>query len=337
MLTILKVIGDHMLDKSKLKVDTAAFKIVYIAPMKALVAEMVENFGKRLAPYGVHVAELTGDRQLTKAQISDTQMIISTPEKWDIITRKATDRSYTNLVRLIIIDEIHLLHDDRGPVLESIVTRTLRGIQETQRPVRLVGLSATLPNYKDVAKFLRVPIETGLFFFDNSFRPCPLQQQFIGITEKKAVKRFAVMNQIVYEKVIQSVGAEQNQVLIFVHSRKETAKAGKTLRDQIVEREALTQIVRAGGSSREILQAEAANCKNADLAELLPYGIGIHHAGMVREDRTLVENLFKDGHVQVLCSTGMFSCGINWWSHACLGCEFTGTYCNYSRNAGLFA
>jgi pre-mRNA-splicing helicase BRR2 len=119
------------------------------------------------------------------------------------------------------------------------------------------------------------------------------------------------MNQIVYEKVIQSVGAEQNQVLIFVHSRKEPAKAGKTLRVQIVEREALTQIVRVGGSSREILQAEAANCKNADLAELLPYGIGIHHAGMVREDRTLVENLFKDGHVQVLCSTGMFSIGIN--------------------------
>lgn len=29
-------------------------------------------------------------------------------------------------VRLMIIDEIHLLHDSRGPVLESIVARTIR-------------------------------------------------------------------------------------------------------------------------------------------------------------------------------------------------------------------
>ena len=32
-------------------------------------------------------------------------------------------------VRLLIIDEIHLLHDDRGPVLESIVARTVRQIE----------------------------------------------------------------------------------------------------------------------------------------------------------------------------------------------------------------
>lgn len=42
------------------------FKIVYVAPMKALAAEMVENFGKRLAGLGVVVKELTGDMQLTK-------------------------------------------------------------------------------------------------------------------------------------------------------------------------------------------------------------------------------------------------------------------------------
>ena len=68
-----------------------------------------------------------------------------TPEKWDIVTRKAGERTYTQLVSLIIMDEIHLLHDDRGPVLESIVARTIRQIESTQELVRLVGLSATLP------------------------------------------------------------------------------------------------------------------------------------------------------------------------------------------------
>lgn len=57
------------------------------------------------------------------------QIIVTTPEKWDIITRKSGDRAYTQLVRLLIIDEIHLLHDERGPVLESIVARTVRQIE----------------------------------------------------------------------------------------------------------------------------------------------------------------------------------------------------------------
>lgn len=92
----------------------------------------------------------------------------------------------------------------------------------TQEPVRLVGLSATLPNFEDVATFLRVDPRKGLYFFDNSFRPVPLEQQYVGISEKKAVKRFQIMNEIVYEKVVANAG--KNQILIFTHSRKDTAK-----------------------------------------------------------------------------------------------------------------
>ena len=147
---------------------------------------------QRLSSYGITVSELTGDHQLNKEQIDGTQVIVCTPEKWDIITRKAGERTYTQLVRLIIIDEIHLLHDDRGPVLETIVARTIRQIESTQELVRLIGLSATLPNYEDVATFLRVDTAKGLFYFDNSFRPVPLEQQYVGVTEKKAIKRFQV-------------------------------------------------------------------------------------------------------------------------------------------------
>ena len=73
--------------------------------------------------YGITVDELTGDHQLTKEQITATQIIVCTPEKWDITTRKGGERTYTQLVRLMIFDEIHLLHDDRGPVLEALVAR----------------------------------------------------------------------------------------------------------------------------------------------------------------------------------------------------------------------
>jgi len=46
--------------------------------------------------------------------------------------------------------------------------------------IRIVGLSATLPNYVDVARFLGVNMRKGLFFFDGRFRPVPLAQTFIG-------------------------------------------------------------------------------------------------------------------------------------------------------------
>ena len=312
MLTILREIGKYR-DPQTNQIALDAFKIVYIAPMKALVAEMVGNFSKRLTPYGIQVSELTGDRQMTKAQIAETQIIVTTPEKWDVITRKATDRSYTKLVRLIIIDEIHLLHDDRGPVLESVISRTIRQIQTTQEMVRLVGLSATLPNYADVATFLRVKPDKGLFFFDNSYRPCPLKQQYIGITEKKAVKRMALMNEICYDKIMEEAG--KNQVLVFCHSRKETAKTAKAIRDMAIERETIGNILRVDAASREILQTEAAGTKDGNLQDLLPYGFALHHAGMNRADRTLVEDLFADGHIQVLVSTATLAWGVNLPAH----------------------
>lgn len=204
MLTILNELGKWR-DESTGAFNLDAFKIVYVAPMKALVQEMVGNFNSRLNPFGIKVGELTGDSQMMKPQI-----IVTTPEKWDVITRKNSDTSYTNLVRLLIIDEIHLLHDERGPVLESIIARTIRRMEQTSDYVRLVGLSTTLPNYQDVATFLRVDQSKGLFYFDASYRPCALQQQFIGVMEKKAIKRYQVMNEVCYEKVLDS--------------RKETAK-----------------------------------------------------------------------------------------------------------------
>lgn len=48
--------------------------------------------------------------------------------------------------------------------------------------IRIIGLSATLPNYVDVARFLNVNPHSGLFFFDGRFRPVPLAQTFIGET-----------------------------------------------------------------------------------------------------------------------------------------------------------
>lgn len=311
LLCMLREIGKHI--NADGTINTDEFKIIYVAPMRSLVQEMVGSFGERLKSYGIRVDELTGDHQLTKEQITNTQIIVCTPEKWDIITRKGGERTYTQLVRLMIFDEIHLLHDDRGPVLEALVARTIRNIETTQEDVRLVGLSATLPNYEDVATFLRVDPAQGLYFFDNSFRPVPLEQQFIGITEKKAVKRFQIMNEIVYEKVMEHAG--KNQVLVFVHSRKETGKTARAIRDMCLEKDSLGMFLKEGSMSTEVLRTEAEQVKNLELKDLLPYGFGIHHAGMAKVDRILVEDLFADRHIQVLVSTSTLAWGVNLPAH----------------------
>ena len=152
MLTMVQCIKQHM-ESGVIKRDK--FKIVYVAPMKALAAEMTAGFGKRLEPLGITVRELTGDMSLTKTEISNTQVLVTTPEKWDVVTRKPGDVGLATLVRLLIIDEVHLLHGDRGPVVEALVARTLRLVETSQTVIRVVGLSATLPNYLDVASFLR--------------------------------------------------------------------------------------------------------------------------------------------------------------------------------------
>uniref|UniRef100_A0A8C4EFE0 U5 small nuclear ribonucleoprotein 200 kDa helicase n=1 Tax=Dicentrarchus labrax TaxID=13489 RepID=A0A8C4EFE0_DICLA len=311
LMAMLREIGKHINLDGTINVDD--FKIIYIAPMRSLVQEMVGSFSKRLASYGITVSELTGDHQLCKEEINATQIIVCTPEKWDIITRKGGERTYTQLVRLIIIDEIHLLHDDRGPVLESLVARTIRNVELTQEDVRLLGLSATLPNYEDVATCLRVDPAKGLFYFDNSFRPVPLEQTYVGITEKKAIKRFQIMNEIVYEKIMEHAG--KNQVLVFVHSRKETGKTARAIRDMCLEKDTLGLFLREGSASTEVLRTEAEQCKNLELKDLLPYGFAIHHAGMTRVDRTLVEDLFADRHIQVLVSTATLAWGVNLPAH----------------------
>jgi len=66
-------------------------------------------------------------------------MIVTTPEKWDVITRKSSDMSLSMLVKLIIIDEVHLLNDDRGSVIEALVARTLRQVSSYAKREQLLS------------------------------------------------------------------------------------------------------------------------------------------------------------------------------------------------------
>ena len=315
MLTVLRCIDQFRSGDFIAKND---FKIVYIAPMKALATEITKKFATRLGGryedggLGLTVKELTGDMQLTKAEISATQMLVVTPEKFDVVGRKSMgDTELMQKVRLLIIDEVHLLNEDRGSVIETIVARTQRLVESSQSMIRIVGLSATLPNYVDVASFLGVNPYQGLFYFDSSFRPVPLEQHFIGVKGKaSSVVMRTKMGQICYEKV-SSLIKDGRQVMVFVHARKETVKTAQEIRQESASCNEGDLFSIKEDPQYHLYAKEVQKSKNKELRELFDYGLGIHHAGMARTDRLLTERLFEKGLLKVLCCTSTLAWGVN--------------------------
>lgn len=68
---------------------------------------------------GLSILELTGEVTPDVQDLHRADILIVTPEKWDSISRGWRKREYVSKVALMIIDEIHLLGVDRGPVLVS--------------------------------------------------------------------------------------------------------------------------------------------------------------------------------------------------------------------------
>lgn len=163
-------------------------------------------------------------------------------------------------------------------------------MESTAEMVRLVGLSATLPNYEDVAALLRVKRDHGLFKFNAAYRPCPLAQTFIGVTIKKPLQRFQLMNEICYKKIMDAAG--KHQVMIFVHSRKETAKTARFLRDKALENEELNKVMRPDSGSRELLQV-CVSFSSVCSISLFPFlRVSVFHSGGVLG--TLYVRAFRD-------------------------------------------
>ena len=304
--------------------ETGGKKVVYIAPMKALAQEVVSKFHSKLNPtLKLIVRELTGDMQLTRAEAESANVIVTTPEKWDVVTRKSgtDEKSLGNQCGLLIIDEVHLLADERGAVIESVVARLHRLVESRQRQVRIVGLSATLPNYEDVATFLQVP-ERGLFYFGPEHRPVPLQQNFVGViaqTRDRFMKE-QKMNDVCYDVVVDSL-RRGYQVMVFVHSRTGTGDTANALAERAAQSDELERLFATQGKDGEEGEANkryadrVKKSRNREVGNHFAHGMGIHHAGMLRGDRKLTEQMFADGAIKVLCCTATLAWGINLPAH----------------------
>jgi len=158
-------------------------KVVYVAPNKALCQERFDDWKQKFErPHGLVCEMLTGDseRKGLDQKIANSRLILTTPEKFDSFTRRWNDKqALIGQIRLLLIDEIHTLNEKRGGTLEAVVTRMKTTSKsshciEKNWPVanlRIVALSATLPNAIDIANWLECPRPNGLIVFGDEARP----------------------------------------------------------------------------------------------------------------------------------------------------------------------
>lgn len=163
---------------------TDQFKIVYMAPTKSLCTERQKDWQAKFSALDLQCAELTGDtNQGQLRNVQNASIIITTPEKWDSMTRKWKDQAkLMQLVKLFLIDEVHILKETRGACLEAVVSR----MKSVGSDVRFLALSATVPNSEDIATWLgrnsttqHLPAHREKF--GEEFRPVKLQKHVYGI------------------------------------------------------------------------------------------------------------------------------------------------------------
>lgn len=255
------------------------------------------------------VVELTGDVTPDMQAIQASSVIVTTPEKWDGVSRSWQTRNYVQAVALIIIDEIHLLGEDRGPVLEVIVSRTNFISSHTNRSLRIIGLSTALANARDLADWLGIG-QIGLYNFRPSVRPVPLEVHIAGFPGKHYCPRMATMNRPAYQAIQQHSPTKPS--LIFVASRRQTRATAFDLISSVSEQDDPRMWLHMPEIEMERVTQ---SIKDQNLRHTLMFGIGLHHAGLVERDRKTVEELYVNQKIQVLIATSTVAWGVNFPTH----------------------
>ncbi len=227
-------------------------------------------------------------------------------------------RAYVQKVSLVVIDEIHLLGADRGPILEVIVSRMRYISARTKQPVRIVGLSTALANARDLGDWLGIEDE-GLFNFRPSVRPVPLECHIQGFPGKFYCPRMMTMNKPTYAAI--RTHSPEKPTLVFVSSRRQTRLTAMDLIAYAAADERPEGFVHMSANE---LAGVVRRARDPALKHCLQFGIGIHHAGLSPEDRAICEELFAECKIQVLVCTSTLAWGVNLPAHLCIikGTEF---------------
>ena len=267
---------------------------LYIVPLRALASEKYDSFQK-FRELGVAVGISTGDLDKKDERLGRNQIIIATSEKADSLLRNGA--SWVRDLSVLVVDEIHLLNDPgRGPTLEMTITK----LRHCNPELQIIALSATVANAGEMASWLEADLVC------SDWRPIQLREGIIcherlvfsdgeaplagGKDESAALVRDTL--------------AQSAQILIFENSRKNAEAAASRLSTLLAPDDATREI-----SSRILASGESETAVR--LAACVSHGVAFHHAGLLPEQRRLVEQGFRESRIKVIASTPTLAAGLN--------------------------
>ena len=208
-------------------------------------------------------------------------------------------------LKLVIIDEIQHIGEDRGATLEAIVCRMKL---TTTQNIRFVAVSATCPNAQDIAAWLECK-ESSVLCFGEEYRPVTLTKFVKSYPPGK--NQFLFQQNLKYKlfDVIMQYYNERPS-LVFCSTRKDTAASVQQLFKDSVSYSNLF----IANSKRELLAA-ASSINDKALKEAITRGVAFYHAGLSHSDRNTVQALFAKGKLMVVCTTSSLAKGVNLPAH----------------------
>jgi helicase len=276
--------------------------VIYIVPLVALANEKYDYF-KKLFGDRWKVAMSVGDFDSSDQWLSDYDFIICTTEKLDSLIRHSA--KWTTEISLVIIDEIHLLNDvSRGPTLEILITR----LREIVPRAQFLGLSATVSNSDEISEWI------GAVSIVSDFRPVKLYE---GISYANMIKFYDKedysINDFGHEEaILENTMDMKKQVLFFVSTRRNAEGLAQKLTS--VTKKKLTtlekdQLNELAARVLNTLEIPTAQCRK--LADSVRHGSAFHHAGLLRGQKKLIENGFRDGLIKTISATPTLAMGVN--------------------------
>ncbi|OWB59328.1 hypothetical protein B5S29_g183 [[Candida] boidinii] len=291
-----------MMLRSQNKLKYRDCKILYVAPTKALCSERADDWAQKFKSIsGFSVGLLTSDTSFLETErVKKSDIIICTPEKWDVLTRRWNDYpKLFELIRLLLVDEIHTLNGERGSVLEVVVTR----MKSMNSFIRIVALSATVPNIDDVSKWLSTKqTESKILKFDNSYRAVSLKKIVYAYSTSSSNNNFqfdSFLNGKLTEIITKH--SKGKPIMIFCPTRSSAISTARYLADNGRFSSSYT---RDGPANQNVLLSK-------ELKGLTDKSVAYHHAGLAYNERIAIENMFIEGKVKVICSTSTLAVGVN--------------------------
>ena len=246
----------------------------------------------------IDVVKLTGETTADLKLLERGNLIVTTAVQWDTLSRRWKQRKNIQNIALYIMDELHLLGGTEGPTLEIVASRARYVASQLDRKVRIIGLSSSLTNAKDVGDWIGA---NSVYNFPPDARPVPLEVHITGFDSNHCGSRLLAMSKPVYTAI--TTHSPDKPVIVFVPNRKQT---------QLTSIDIITYAAASGSPDRFLRIASKDlidvldTIKDPSLLQTLAHGVGFIHDGMSRGDVERVEGLYRDGIIGVIVVPRLF-------------------------------